>query len=187
VAAGSDRLSAGVTFLLVAQPRSRSQLPHPARTSAQGHSLSPVWTPHATARRTAAPETNLQRTATHSITLRRSETGDFEMKSAALAQVSKKCSRPSGERSASVTPRTDWLSAATPSLPPQGLVGAATGSVNGNTWTWMVEDKFAGKAIKGRTTTTVKSASQWTSKYEMLDANGRYVTITEGTATKVAP
>jgi hypothetical protein len=31
------------------------------------------------------------------------------------------------------------------------------------------------------------SASQYTLKYEMPDANGRCVTILEGTATKVAP
>ena len=68
-----------------------------------------------------------------------------------------------------------------------GLVGTATGLVNGNTWTWMEEDKVFGKAAKGRTTITILSASQYTSKYEMLDANGRYVTLTEGTATKVAP
>ena len=68
-----------------------------------------------------------------------------------------------------------------------GLVGIGTGTVNGNTWTWMVEDKVFGKAVKGRTTGTIKSASQLTSKYEMLDANGRYVTIVEGTSTKVAP
>ena len=68
-----------------------------------------------------------------------------------------------------------------------GLVGIGTGTVNGNTWTWMVEDKVFGKAVKGRTTVTVKSASQLTVKYEMLDANGRYVTIIEGTSTKVAP
>lgn len=67
-----------------------------------------------------------------------------------------------------------------------GLVGTGTGSVNGNTWTWMVEDRLAGKAVKGRTTLTMLSASQYTSKYEMLDANGRYITIVEGTATKVA-
>ena len=36
-----------------------------------------------------------------------------------------------------------------------GLVGIGTGTVNGNTWTWMVEDKYAGKAIKGRTTITI--------------------------------
>ena len=65
-----------------------------------------------------------------------------------------------------------------------GLVGAATGSVNGNTWTWMVEDKFAGKAIKGRTTITMSSPTQYTIKYEMADEKGGYTTITEGTTTK---
>ena len=68
-----------------------------------------------------------------------------------------------------------------------GLVGGGTGTVDGNTWTWMLEDKWLGQAVKGRTTVTVKSASQFTVKYEMLDPNGRYVTITEGTSTKVAP
>jgi hypothetical protein len=68
-----------------------------------------------------------------------------------------------------------------------GMVGAGTGTVNGNTWTWMVEDKVFGRSVKGRTTITVKSASQFTIKYEMADANGRYTTISEGTSTKVAP
>ncbi len=68
-----------------------------------------------------------------------------------------------------------------------GLVGTATGTVNGNTWTWLIEDKMLGKAVKGRTTITFSSASQYTAKYEMLDANGQYVTISEGTATRVAP
>jgi len=68
-----------------------------------------------------------------------------------------------------------------------GLVGTGTGSVNGNTWTWMVEDKWLGQAVKGRTTITFPSASHYTLKYEMLDANGHYVTILEETATKVAP
>ena len=67
-----------------------------------------------------------------------------------------------------------------------GLVGSATGTVNGNTWTWMVEDKYAGKSIKGRTTITTLSPTQYTSKYEMADEKGGYTTITEGTATKVA-
>jgi len=68
-----------------------------------------------------------------------------------------------------------------------GLVGGGTATVDGNAWTWMLEDKWFGKAVKGRTTVTLKSASQFTVKYEMLDANGSYVTMTEGTATKVAP
>jgi hypothetical protein len=65
-----------------------------------------------------------------------------------------------------------------------GLVGTATGSVNGNTWTWMVEDKFAGNAIKGRTTITMSSPTQYTIKYEMADEKGGYTTIVEGKATK---
>jgi hypothetical protein len=65
-----------------------------------------------------------------------------------------------------------------------GLVGAATGSVNGNTWTWLVEDKFAGNAIKGRTTITITSPTQYTIKYEMADGKGGYTTLVEGKATK---
>jgi Protein of unknown function (DUF1579) len=65
-----------------------------------------------------------------------------------------------------------------------GLVGAATGSVNGNTWTWMVEDKFAGQAVKGRTTITTLSPTQYTIKYEVADGNGGYTTLVEGKATK---
>jgi len=65
-----------------------------------------------------------------------------------------------------------------------GLVGTATGSVNGNTWTWMEEDKFAGDAVKGRTTITMSSPTQYTMKYEMADEKGGYITILEGKATK---
>ena len=65
-----------------------------------------------------------------------------------------------------------------------GLVGTGTGTVNGNTWTWMVEDKFAGNAVKGRTTITTLSPTQYTSKYEMADEKGGYTTILEGKATK---
>jgi hypothetical protein len=68
-----------------------------------------------------------------------------------------------------------------------GLVGTATGTVDGNTWTWMVEDKFAGQSVKGRTTVTVLSPTRQTSKYEVSDGKGGYTTIVEGTATKVGP
>lgn len=68
-----------------------------------------------------------------------------------------------------------------------GLVSTGTGSVNGNTWTFMVEDKFAGQEIKGRTTITMSSPTECTVKYEMADAKGGYTTITEGKSTKVAP
>jgi len=65
-----------------------------------------------------------------------------------------------------------------------GLVGVGTGTVEGNTWTWMVEDKYAGKAVKGRTTITTLSPTQYTIKYEMADGKGDYTTIVEGTVTK---
>jgi len=65
-----------------------------------------------------------------------------------------------------------------------GMVGAGTGTVNGNTWTWMVEDKYAGKSIKGRTTVTILSPTQHTIKYEMADGKGGYTTILEGKDTK---
>ena len=68
-----------------------------------------------------------------------------------------------------------------------GLVGTGIGSVNGNTWTWMVEDRLAGKAVKGRTTMTTLSATEYTSTYEMADDKGVYTTIVEGKATKVGP
>ena len=48
----------------------------------------------------------------------------------------------------------------------------------------MVEDKFAGKAIKGRTTITMSSPTQYTIKYEMADEKGGYTIIVEGKATK---
>ena len=65
-----------------------------------------------------------------------------------------------------------------------GLVGTGIGSVNGNTWTWMVEDSFAGKVVKGRTTITMLSPTEWATKYEMADGKGGYTTIVEGKATK---
>ena len=66
-----------------------------------------------------------------------------------------------------------------------GLVGTGIGSVNGNTWTWMVEDRIAGQAVKGRTTITMLSPTEYTNKYEMADGKGGYTTLVEGKATKV--
>ena len=65
-----------------------------------------------------------------------------------------------------------------------GLVGTATGTVDGNTWTWMVEDMWLGKAVKGRTTITMLSPTEHTIKYEIADGKGGYTTLVEGKATK---
>jgi hypothetical protein len=48
----------------------------------------------------------------------------------------------------------------------------------------MEEDKFAGKAVKGRTTITTSSPTQYTFKYEMADEKGGYTTIVEAKVTK---
>jgi hypothetical protein len=64
------------------------------------------------------------------------------------------------------------------------LVGTGIGSLNGNTWTWMVEDRLAGKVVKGRTTITMLSPTEYTSKYEMADGKGGYTTLVESKATK---
>ena len=65
-----------------------------------------------------------------------------------------------------------------------GAVGTGTGSVNGNTWTWLTEDRLAGKAVKGRATITTTSSTQYTFKFELADAKGGYTTLSEGKGTK---
>jgi len=67
-----------------------------------------------------------------------------------------------------------------------GLVDTGTGTVDEDTWTWMVEDKYAGKSVKGRTTITMSSPTAYTAKYEMADGKGGYTTVVEGKGTKVA-
>ncbi len=49
----------------------------------------------------------------------------------------------------------------------------------------MVEDRIAGQAVKGRTTITMLSPTEYTNKYEMADGKGGYTTLVEGKATKV--
>jgi hypothetical protein len=39
-----------------------------------------------------------------------------------------------------------------------GMVGTGTGTVDGNTWTWMVEDKVFGRAVNGRPGYTHRAA-----------------------------
>ena len=50
----------------------------------------------------------------------------------------------------------------------------------------MVEDNVFGKTVKGRTTITTLSPTQYTIKYEMADEKGGYTTFLEGKATKDA-
>jgi len=61
---------------------------------------------------------------------------------------------------------------------------SATGTVQGDTWTWLSEDKMGGKVMKGRYTVNVVSPTSYTFKYEMASDSGEWNTIMDGKATK---
>jgi len=65
-----------------------------------------------------------------------------------------------------------------------GEAMSATGTVEGDTWTWLPEDKMGGKAGKGRYTVTVLSPTSYVFKYEMASDSGEWKAIMEGKATK---
>jgi Protein of unknown function (DUF1579) len=60
---------------------------------------------------------------------------------------------------------------------------AATGTVDGNTWTWTDEHKMGGQITHGRYTAKVTSPTTYDFKYE-VSAGGDYATVMEGKATK---
>jgi hypothetical protein len=66
-----------------------------------------------------------------------------------------------------------------------GEAEAATGTVNGDTWTWTNQQPMNGKMMKGRFTMTITSPTAYTMKFEMGPADGDYSTLMEGSATKV--
>jgi len=61
---------------------------------------------------------------------------------------------------------------------------SATGTVEGDAWTWHSEDKMGGKVMKGRYTVKVLSPTSYTFKFEMASDSGEWNTIMEGKATK---
>ncbi|HTD24639.1 MAG TPA: DUF1579 family protein [Terriglobales bacterium] len=65
-----------------------------------------------------------------------------------------------------------------------GEADHSTGTVEGDTWTWMSNDKIGGKEIKGRFTMKIVSPTSYTFKYEMASETGEWATLMEGKATK---
>ena len=65
-----------------------------------------------------------------------------------------------------------------------GEAFSATGTVQGDTWTWLSEYKMGGKVMKGRYTVNVVSPTSYTFKYEMASDSGEWNAIMEGKATK---
>jgi hypothetical protein len=61
----------------------------------------------------------------------------------------------------------------------------STGTVDGNTWTWLSDEKMGPQAIKGRFTMTILTPTSYTFKYEMSQDGTTWTTVMDGTATKI--
>ena len=65
-----------------------------------------------------------------------------------------------------------------------GMMGSATGTVSGNTWTWTGSDKMGGKMIHSRYTVVVTSPTTQTFKWETSEDGKTFTTAAEGKSTK---
>jgi uncharacterized protein DUF1579 len=65
-----------------------------------------------------------------------------------------------------------------------GQANSSTGTVDGDTWTWLGEDKMQGKVVKGRFIMKVTSPTTYDFKYDASIDGGDYMTVMEGKATK---
>ena len=65
-----------------------------------------------------------------------------------------------------------------------GEAGSSTGTVDGDSWTWLSTEHFGGKAMKGRYTMKVLSPTSYTMKYELSQDGANWTTAMEGKATK---
>jgi hypothetical protein len=58
------------------------------------------------------------------------------------------------------------------------------GTVEGDTWTWLSDNKMGGKAMKGRFTIKTLSPTSYTFKFEIAPETGAWSTVMDGKATK---
>ena len=61
----------------------------------------------------------------------------------------------------------------------------ATGTVEGNTWTWQSDSVMGGKQVKTKYTMKEQSPTSYTTKFEMSSEGGPWATIMEGTTSKI--
>src|SRR5271170_5385964 len=61
----------------------------------------------------------------------------------------------------------------------------ATGTVDGDTWTWLSDEKMGPQAMKGRYTTKILTPTSYTFKFEMSTDGVTWSTVMNGKATKV--
>ena len=60
----------------------------------------------------------------------------------------------------------------------------STGTVDGDTWTWLADEHMNGQTMKGRYTMKVLSPTSYTMKYELSQDGTNWMTGMEGKATK---
>ena len=65
-----------------------------------------------------------------------------------------------------------------------GMMGAATGTVSGNTWTWNGTDKMGGKTIHSRYTVKLDSPTAQSFKWETSEDGKSWTVAAEGKSTK---
>jgi hypothetical protein len=65
-----------------------------------------------------------------------------------------------------------------------GQADEATGTVDGDTWTWSSDEHFGPTTMKGRFTMKVLSPTSYTIKYELSPDGKDWNTFMEGKATK---
>jgi Protein of unknown function (DUF1579) len=65
-----------------------------------------------------------------------------------------------------------------------GEVESATGTVDGDTWTWTSTEHMNGMTMKGRYTMKVISPTSYTMKFELSQDGTKWMTGMEGKATK---
>jgi hypothetical protein len=65
-----------------------------------------------------------------------------------------------------------------------GQAESATGSIDGDTWTWLSDEHMNGTTFKGRYTMKVLSPTSYTMKFELSQDGVNWSTAMEGKATK---
>jgi Protein of unknown function (DUF1579) len=65
-----------------------------------------------------------------------------------------------------------------------GEAESATGTVDGDAWTWLSDEHMNGMTMKGRFTMKVLSPTSYTMKFELSQDGTNWVTGMEGKATK---
>jgi hypothetical protein len=61
----------------------------------------------------------------------------------------------------------------------------STGSVEGDTWTWLSDSKMGSQVVKGRFTAKVLSPTSYSFKFEYSQDGAKWSTVMDGNATKV--